>query len=160
VFVWEACLLVENSRFATGMRTQQKLTKSCYEKSVILLELGIKSTAYVGAGELVQWLGLLTSLPEDLSSVPSTHVRQLTTTWNSMFRGSDAIFSLQKYHPPRYILLFECCTLHLCMNLYTRTSSPLLWLLHISPESICFRLPFRLPLESCGSFGNNSKKDP
>lgn len=36
-----------------------------------------------------QWLSALATFPEDLSSVLSTCVRQLTTTCDSNSRGSD-----------------------------------------------------------------------
>lgn len=35
------------------------------------------------------WLRVYTTLPEDLSSDPSTHVKQLSTTWNYSSRRSD-----------------------------------------------------------------------
>ena len=44
------------------------------------------------AEEIAQWLGALAALAEDLSSIPSTHIGQFTTTWNSGTRGSDALF--------------------------------------------------------------------
>lgn len=44
--------------------------------------------------ELAQWLTVLCTLPEDLNSIPRTHVKQLTTTCNSCSRGSDAILWL------------------------------------------------------------------
>ena len=31
-------------------------------------------TCLSGAGEMAQWLGALTALPEDLGSIPSTHM--------------------------------------------------------------------------------------
>lgn len=44
----------------------------------------------MGAGKMVQWSRVLIILPEDLSSVPSTHTGWLTTTYNS---------ALGIYHP-------------------------------------------------------------
>lgn len=35
------------------------------------------------AREMAQWLKVVAALPQDLSLIPSTHVRQLTTTCNS-----------------------------------------------------------------------------
>ena len=37
----------------------------------------------------------LSALQEDLSLVPSTHMVPLTTTYNSSFKGPDALFWLQ-----------------------------------------------------------------
>lgn len=34
----------------------------------------------VWAGEMAQWLGALTAFPEDLSSIPSIHVKWLATS--------------------------------------------------------------------------------
>lgn len=42
--------------------------------------------------EKTQWLGALAALPEDPSLVPSTHLRQLTTTWNFKSRVACACF--------------------------------------------------------------------
>jgi hypothetical protein len=39
-----------------------------------------------GAGEMAQWFAVA-ALPEDLSSVPSTKIRQLTTVHNSSSKG-------------------------------------------------------------------------
>jgi hypothetical protein len=41
------------------------------------------------AGEMAQWLRAYTVLPEDLRSIPSTHIRWLTTICNSSSRGSS-----------------------------------------------------------------------
>lgn len=42
-----------------------------------------------GGLEMTQWLRILAAFSEDLSSDPSTHVRQLTTACNSSPRGSE-----------------------------------------------------------------------
>lgn len=41
-----------------------------------------------GAGEMAQWVRALSALPEELNSIPSTQVRQLTTPYNSGSRAS------------------------------------------------------------------------
>jgi hypothetical protein len=41
------------------------------------------------SGLLAPYLRVCTVLPEDLSSIPSTHIRWLTTTFNSSCKGSD-----------------------------------------------------------------------
>jgi hypothetical protein len=47
---------------------------------------------------MVQWLRELESLPEDPSSVPSTHVRWLTTACNSGSKNSMPFSDLCGYH--------------------------------------------------------------
>jgi hypothetical protein len=44
------------------------------------------------AKEMAQWLRACTALPEDLSSVPSTHVGWLKAACNSRFRAPDIAF--------------------------------------------------------------------
>ena len=44
------------------------------------------------AGEMTKWLRPLAALEGDLGSVPSTHSRRLTTTYNSSSWGSSALF--------------------------------------------------------------------
>jgi hypothetical protein len=46
----------------------------------------------LGAREVAQLLGVCTVLTEGPSSVSSTHIRLLTTTCNSSFRGSHYLF--------------------------------------------------------------------
>lgn len=41
---------------------------------------------------MAQWLRTLPALSEDSSLVPSSHVEQLTTAFNSDSKGSDALF--------------------------------------------------------------------
>lgn len=43
----------------------------------------------LGAGKMIRWLRAFTSLSEDLSLMPSTHVRGLLTSCNSSSRWSD-----------------------------------------------------------------------
>lgn len=43
-----------------------------------------------GAGKVAQQVKVLADLLEDLSSVPNTHIRQLTTVCSS--RGPDTVF--------------------------------------------------------------------
>ena len=50
--------------------------------------VSLKSTV-TGLERGARWLGAHTALAEDLSLVPSLHVRLLVTTCNSSFRGSD-----------------------------------------------------------------------
>lgn len=49
-------------------------------------------------GEMAQLLRELTALVEKLSSVSSTHIRFLTTTWNSSSRGSDTCHLSGHWH--------------------------------------------------------------
>jgi hypothetical protein len=41
------------------------------------------------AGEMARWLRALIVLAQDMSSIPSTQIRQLTAVCNSSSRGSD-----------------------------------------------------------------------
>lgn len=45
-----------------------------------------------GAVDMAQRLRILPVLPENSSSNPSTHTRQLTTVWNSRTKGSNTLF--------------------------------------------------------------------
>lgn len=45
-----------------------------------------------GAGEMTQWFRVYSAPTQDLSSVPRAHVRQLTTSCSSSFRGSNNLF--------------------------------------------------------------------
>lgn len=53
------------------------------------LDLGLKNK--VRAGVMAQWLRALTACPLHLSSAPSTHDGQLTTTCNSSSRLSSGV---------------------------------------------------------------------
>ena len=44
-----------------------------------------------GAGEIAEWVGILAVLSGTLHILPSTHIRQLTTTYNSSSRGSSTL---------------------------------------------------------------------
>ena len=53
------------------------------------------------AEEMAQWLRVLAALAEDLSLVPSTHIKQ-TTPCNYSSGGSSALFrSLVNTHAPK-----------------------------------------------------------
>jgi hypothetical protein len=41
---------------------------------------------------MAQWLGMLAAVPEDVSLLPNTHIRQLTTVCNFSSRGPDTPF--------------------------------------------------------------------
>ena len=45
-----------------------------------------------GAGEIAKCFRACVALAEDLDSIPSTHIRWLTTTCNSSSRESGALF--------------------------------------------------------------------
>lgn len=45
-----------------------------------------------GVGGMAQWLSALTALPENLSSIPRTHVQSLITAGNFTFKESDSLF--------------------------------------------------------------------
>lgn len=62
------------------------------------------------AGEV----GLCLRRPEDVGSVLSTYVRQLTTIANSSPRGSDALFC-----PPRASACMQCAYIHKHMHAHT-----------------------------------------
>lgn len=50
---------------------------------------------------MAQWIGMLSVFPEDMRSVPSIHIRQIPTTYNCCFGGSDDLFQPPKV--PVYI---------------------------------------------------------
>lgn len=54
-----------------------------------------------GLGWRTGELAVVTALPEDPSPVPSTHANQLTTTYNSSLRRSDALFQPLRRPPHR-----------------------------------------------------------
>lgn len=62
------------------------------------------------AEAIAQLLRVLTALPEDLSRVPSVHIRSLTTTCNVISRGFD---------PPSPFLASKDTNTHICMDLKT-----------------------------------------
>lgn len=41
---------------------------------------------------MAKWYRALAALPEDLNSIPSTHIRQPTTAYNSSFSRSDTLW--------------------------------------------------------------------
>lgn len=59
----------------------------------------------LGAGEMTQWLQTQTALIEGWSSVPSTHVRHLTTACDFRTRASIPLTSVGMHSPTqKYII--------------------------------------------------------
>jgi hypothetical protein len=68
----------------------------------------LKKCSVLGPAARAQKLRALTPLPEDPSSDPSTHLRQLTPACHSTLRGSDALcWPPQEYRGNQYVQAYR-----------------------------------------------------
>lgn len=59
----------------------------------------------------------LTALAENVSSIPSTHVKWLTTACNCGSHGSDPIHVVSTGHGHGYLVIISACSIHMYTEL-------------------------------------------